>query len=87
MTAKPIVPRALANRDIDDALAYFLSENTEQAAFGFIDALEQAYTHIGRHPATGFATLRSRIKPARPALLAAGTLSTSRILSRASTTH
>jgi toxin ParE1/3/4 len=22
-------------------------------ALGFIDALEQAYTHIGRHPATG----------------------------------
>jgi toxin ParE1/3/4 len=29
------------------------SENAEQAALGFIDALEQAYVHIGRHPATG----------------------------------
>ena len=43
----------LANRDIDDAIAYYLSENAEQAAFGFIDALEQAYAHISRHPATG----------------------------------
>ena len=53
MTAKPVVPRELANRDIDDAIAYYLSEGAEQAAFGFIDALEQAYAHIGRHPATG----------------------------------
>lgn len=53
MTAKPVVPRELANRDIDDAIACYLSESAEQAAFGFIDALEQAYTRIGRHPATG----------------------------------
>lgn len=52
MTAKPVVPRAQANRDIDDAIAHYLSESAEQAAFGFIDALEQAYAHIGRHPAT-----------------------------------
>ena len=50
MTAKPVVPRELANRDIDDAIAYSLSEGAEQAALGFI---EQAYAHISRHPATG----------------------------------
>ena len=53
MTAKPVVPRELANQDIDDAIAYYLSEGVEQAAFGFIDALEHAYARIGRHPATG----------------------------------
>lgn len=53
MTAKPVVPRELANRDINDAIAYYLSEGAESAAFGFIDALEQAYAHIGHHPATG----------------------------------
>ena len=53
MTAKPVVPRELANRDIDDAIAYYLSESAEQAALGFIDALAQAYAHIGRHPVTG----------------------------------
>ena len=53
MTAKPVVPRELANRDVDDAIAYFLSEDAEQAALGFIDAVEQAYAHIARHPATG----------------------------------
>ena len=40
MTTKPVVPRELANRDIDDAIAYYLSEGAEQAALGFIDALE-----------------------------------------------
>lgn len=53
MRAKPVVPRELANRDIDDAIACYLSENAVQAAVGFIDALEQAYAHIARHPATG----------------------------------
>ena len=53
MTAKPVVPRELANRDIDDAIAYYLSEGAEQAALGFIDVLEQAYANISRHPATG----------------------------------
>ena len=53
MKAKPIVPRELANQDVDESLEHYLSENADQAALGFIDALEQAYAHIGRHPATG----------------------------------
>ena len=53
MSSKPVVPRELANRDVESAIDYYLSENAEQAALGFIDALEKAYTHIGRHPATG----------------------------------
>ncbi len=53
MKTKPIVPRAEANRDVDDAIAHYLSENAAPAALGFIDALERAYTHIARHPATG----------------------------------
>jgi len=53
VTTKPLVPRELANRDIDEAIAHYLSEDAGQAALGFIDALEQAYTHIGQHPATG----------------------------------
>jgi len=50
---KPVVPRQEANRDIDEAISYYVRENAEQAALGFIDSLEQAYAHIGRHPATG----------------------------------
>jgi toxin ParE1/3/4 len=42
---KAVVPREQANRDVDEAIA--------QAALGFIDALERAYAHLGRHPATG----------------------------------
>ena len=53
MKVKPIVPRSEANRDADEATDHYLSENAEQAALGFIDALEQAYAHIARHPATG----------------------------------
>jgi len=53
VTAKPVVPRTLANRDIEDTITYYLSEDAGQAALGFIDALEQAYAHIGRHPETG----------------------------------
>jgi toxin ParE1/3/4 len=50
---KPIVPRAQADRDIDDAVAYYLNEVSEQAALGFVDALERALAHISRHPASG----------------------------------
>lgn len=53
MKAKPVIPREQANRDVDDAIAYYLNENAEAAALGLIDALEQAYAHISRHPATG----------------------------------
>jgi toxin ParE1/3/4 len=53
VSSKPVVPRELANLDVENAIDYYLGENAEQAALGFIDALEKAYTHIGRHPATG----------------------------------
>jgi toxin ParE1/3/4 len=53
MKAKPVIPRALAQQDVDEAISYYLSQQAESAALGFIDALEQAYAHIARHPATG----------------------------------
>ncbi|MGF1548620.1 MAG: type II toxin-antitoxin system RelE/ParE family toxin [Thiotrichales bacterium] len=53
MKLRPVVPRAQARRDIEDAIAYYVAEGSEQAAIGFVDAIEQAFTHIGRHPATG----------------------------------
>jgi toxin ParE1/3/4 len=55
MIKKPVIPRELAIKDVDDALAYYLNENAHQAALGFIDALEKAYAHIALHPATGSA--------------------------------
>lgn len=53
MKAKPVVPRESASKDVDEALAYYLGEESVQAALGFINALEQAYAHIARHPASG----------------------------------
>lgn len=53
MKVKPVIPRELANRDVDEALDHYLSEGAAQAALGFIAALERTYANIGRHPATG----------------------------------
>ena len=53
MKTKAVVPREQAHRDVEEAVAHYLTEDAEAAAVGFIDALEQAYAHIGRHPATG----------------------------------
>ena len=53
MKAKPVVPREQAHRDVEDAIAHYLAEGAETAALGFIDALEDGYRHIGRHPAAG----------------------------------
>jgi toxin ParE1/3/4 len=53
MKCKPIIPRIIAQRDVEDAVDHYLNEASEQVALGFVDALEQAYKHIARHPATG----------------------------------
>ena len=53
MKARPVVPREQAQRDVEDAVAYYLAQDAESAALGFVDALEKAYGHIGRHPASG----------------------------------
>jgi toxin ParE1/3/4 len=53
MKTKPVIPRAQATQDVEEAISHYLGEGAEQAALGFIDALQQAYSHIGRHPATG----------------------------------
>jgi toxin ParE1/3/4 len=50
---KPVVPREQANRDVDDAVAHYLTQANAAVALGFIDALERAYSYIARHPATG----------------------------------
>ncbi|AXQ28336.1 type II toxin-antitoxin system RelE/ParE family toxin [Solimonas sp. K1W22B-7] len=53
MTPKPVVPRELANRDVENAIDHYLSEGAAEAALGFIAELERAYSHLERHPATG----------------------------------
>lgn len=53
MTAKPVVPRALARQDVDEAVDHYLADVGEKVALGFIDAVERAYRLIAAHPATG----------------------------------
>ena len=53
MKFKPVIPREQAQHDVDEALTYYLNEGAAPAALGMIDALEKAYAHIARHPATG----------------------------------
>ena len=53
MSVKPVVPRALASRDVDQAIEHYMDEGGERIGLGFIDALEKAYRHIARHPASG----------------------------------
>jgi toxin ParE1/3/4 len=53
LKVKTVVLREQAERDVDEAIAYYVDEDSEQAALGFIDALQQAYAHIARHPGTG----------------------------------
>ena len=53
MSVKLVIPRVSANRDIDQAINHYLDEGGERVGLGFIDALEKAYRHIARHPASG----------------------------------
>jgi toxin ParE1/3/4 len=50
---RPVIPRERANRDVDVAIDYYLSEDAPEAALGFIDALELAYGYISRNPDAG----------------------------------
>lgn len=53
MKPKPVIPRVVANRDVEEAVEHYLKEDAARAAPGFIEALEQAYAHIGLYPASG----------------------------------
>lgn len=53
MRAKRVVRREQADIDVEDIATYYLEEGAEAAALGFLDALDRAYAHIGRNPATG----------------------------------
>jgi toxin ParE1/3/4 len=49
----PVVPRAQALRDVDEAIDHYLAEAGTAVALGFVEAIAAAYTHIGRFPGTG----------------------------------
>ena len=50
---KPSTPSALAERDVDEAVAYYLTEASFDVAERFVDAYDEALWHISRFPGTG----------------------------------
>ncbi|MFT4926000.1 MAG: toxin ParE1/3/4 [Phenylobacterium sp.] len=53
MKRKSIILRDRATLDIDKIIDYYRTETTEQVALGFIDTLEQGFSHIECYPDTG----------------------------------
>lgn len=53
MSARPIVPRALAQSDVEGAIDYYVREAGTGIALRFIDAIGEAYRTIGLRPAAG----------------------------------
>jgi toxin ParE1/3/4 len=50
---KPVVPRKLAESDIEAAFNFYLAEGGTDVAIAFVDSLEQAVLHVSRHPSAG----------------------------------
>lgn len=53
MTAKRLVLRPIARRDINSAAAYYASEAGPQVAVRFVDAVERTLENIRRQPSAG----------------------------------
>ena len=53
MTAKPVVPREQARRDVEDAIDYYAQEAGAEVAQRFVDAVRETYRAISVRPATG----------------------------------
>jgi plasmid stabilization system protein ParE len=49
----PVIPRTLATQDVRDAAADDADEADRATARRLVDAVEQAFTLITRHPAIG----------------------------------
>lgn len=53
MKSRPVILRAQARADVEEAIARYFKKGGEALALSFVDTLEKAFTHIGRQPATG----------------------------------
>ena len=53
MHVKPVIPRGRALADVDDAIDHYRREAGEATALSFVGALEKAFDHLSRHPASG----------------------------------
>jgi len=55
VSAKPVMPREVALRDIEEAIDYCLRHADKSYAGWFIRSLELTFRHISESPETGFA--------------------------------
>jgi len=53
VSSKPVVRRASADQDLLEAVEYYLQDAGDEVALRFVDAVEKAFRHIARHPASG----------------------------------
>jgi len=53
VTARQVIPRELAQQDVDEAIAHYQAEGGDPLALRFIDALQQAFRRLGAHPGVG----------------------------------
>ena len=53
MATKAIIPRELAQRDIEDAVDYYAREVGSHTALSYVEDLQNAYQLIAGHPASG----------------------------------
>jgi toxin ParE1/3/4 len=53
VTAKPVVPREQARRDVEDAIDYYAQEAGADVALRFVDAIKIAYRAPSVRPAAG----------------------------------
>ena len=83
MSGKPVTPREQAHRDVEEGIDYYLIEAGEKTALAFVDALERAYGHIARHPATGSPYYAHELGHSGIEILAAEALSLAGLLRRA----
>ncbi|MFC4311595.1 type II toxin-antitoxin system RelE/ParE family toxin [Steroidobacter flavus] len=61
--AKLVRTRPQARQDARTVITRYRRERAPHAVEGFVQALSQAYEHIGRHPASGCPRYAERLKP------------------------
>jgi len=50
---KPVILRRRAERDVDEAIAWYREEQAPEAATSFVDELEATLQRVSRQPAAG----------------------------------
>lgn len=53
MTARKVIARQAAERDIESAISHYIGEGGAGLAFQFIDELEAAFRHLTSHAESG----------------------------------